>query len=108
MLGEWQPPPDFLEIPVIIIHEGHDTGGSPPIFTRKLLKGGASTLHSEFLGAWPTLHFYFTQSVFEVVLQKSIPTQIRQLILHISYSKVEVVGFVGELTSAKRLEKHFV
>jgi len=34
---------------------------------------------------------------------KSIPTQIRQLILYISNSKGEVDGFVGELTSAKRL-----
>ena len=30
---------------------------------------------------------YLTESVFEVVLQKSIPTQISQLILYISNSK---------------------
>jgi len=46
---------------------------------------------------------YLTQSVFEVVLQKSIPTQICQLILYISKSKGYVDGFVGQLTSAKRL-----
>ena len=39
---------------------------------------------------------------------RSIPTQIRQLIFRISNSKGHVDGFVGELTSAKRLEKHFV
>ena len=46
---------------------------------------------------------YLTQSVFEVVLQKSILTQIRQLILYMSNSKGQVDGFVGKLTSAKRL-----
>ena len=34
-----------------------------------------------------TLRFYLTENVFQVVLQKSIPTQIRQLILCISNSK---------------------
>ena len=38
---------------------------------------------------------------FKVVLQKSIPAQIRQLILYISNSKGQVDEFVGELTSAK-------
>ena len=33
----------------------------------------------------------------------SIPTQIRQLIFYINSSKEQVDGFVGELTSAKRL-----
>ena len=32
-------------------------------------------------------HSYLTQSAFKVVLQKSTPTRIRQLILHISHSK---------------------
>ena len=41
-------------------------------------------------------------------LQKSIPTQIRQLILYISNSEGYVDGFVGEWTCAKRLEKHCV
>ena len=44
----------------------------------------------------------------QVVLQMSIPSQIRQLILYISNSKGHADGFVGELTSAKRLSKHFV
>ena len=47
------------------------------------------------------------QSVFKVVLQKSIPTQIRQRVLYISNSKGYVDGFVEELPSAKRLYKHF-
>ena len=45
---------------------------------------------------------YITQLFFKVVLQKSIPTQIRQLILYITYSKGCLDGFVGESTSAKR------
>ena len=44
-----------------------------------------------------------SHSVFQVVLHKSIPTQVCQLILDISSSKEQVDGFVGELTSAKRL-----
>ena len=46
---------------------------------------------------------YLTQSVFKDDLQKSIPTQLRQLILYISNRKGYVDGFVGELTSATRL-----
>ena len=45
---------------------------------------------------------YRTQSVYEVVLQKSIPTQIRQLIFYIRNSEGYVDGFVGELTPTKR------
>jgi hypothetical protein len=51
---------------------------------------------------------YLTKSVDKVVLQKSIPTQIHQLILYISNSKGQADGFVGQLTSAKRLQKHLV
>ena len=40
--------------------------------------------------------------------KSQFPTRIRRLILHISYSKGYVDGFVGELTSANRLSKHFV
>ena len=43
---------------------------------------------------------YLTQSVFKVVLLKSIPTKIRQLVLYVSNCKEYVDGFVGELTSA--------
>ena len=49
---------------------------------------------------------YLTQSVLKVVLQQSIPKQIRQLIPDISNSKGYVDGFVGEMNFAKRLEKH--
>ena len=51
---------------------------------------------------------YLTSSAFQVVLQESIPTQIHQLDIHISNSKESVDGFVGDLTSAKTLEKHIV
>ena len=44
-------------------------------------------------------------SVLKVVLQKSIYTQIRQLVVYISHSRGQVEEFVGELTSAKRLHK---
>jgi hypothetical protein len=42
------------------------------------------------------------ESAYKVVLQKSIPAQIRQLILQISNDRGLVDGFVRELTSAKR------
>ena len=45
---------------------------------------------------------YLTESVYKLVLRKSIPAQIRQLILHISNNKGLVHGFVRELTFAKR------
>ena len=51
---------------------------------------------------------YLTQSVFKVVLQKSIPTQMRQLTLYTGNSGGYVDGFVGKLNSAKRLQKHLV
>ena len=43
------------------------------------------------------------QSAVRVVLQTSILTQIRHLVLYISNSDGSFDGFVGELTSAKRL-----
>ena len=43
-----------------------------------------------------------TSSVLRDISQKSIPTQIRQLILYISNIEGQVDGFVGVLTSAKR------
>jgi hypothetical protein len=39
---------------------------------------------------------YLTESVSKVVLQKSIPVKMLQLILHISNSKGQVDGFVRE------------
>ena len=51
---------------------------------------------------------HLTQSFVEDVLQKSIPTQIRQLVLLISNSKVQGDGLVEELTSAERPEQHLV
>ena len=47
------------------------------------------------------LHFYLTERVNKVVLQMSIPAQIRQLIFYISNNKGQVDGFVRELTSTK-------
>ena len=45
---------------------------------------------------------YLTQSVFEVVLQKPTPSQIRQLILYHYYYKEYVEEFLRELTFAQR------
>ena len=45
---------------------------------------------------------YFTK-VHKDVLQRSIPAQVRQLILYIRDNEGSVDGFVGELTSAKQL-----
>ena len=47
------------------------------------------------------VNIHLTESVYKVVLQKSIPTQIRQLILYISDDEGYVDEFVGELTFAK-------
>jgi hypothetical protein len=53
---------------------------------------------------------YRSESVYEVVLQKSVPTKIRQtnLNLYVSDDKGYVDGFVRELTFAKRLNQHFL
>jgi len=53
------------------------------------------------------LHYYITQSIFKIVLQKSLPTQIRHLILYTSNSTGYVDGFVGDLTSAKQFKNTF-
>jgi len=60
------------------------------------------------LGSGSGVPPYLTGSVDTVVLQKSIPAQIRQLILHISNNKGCVDRFVRELTFAQRLCKHFL
>ena len=49
-----------------------------------------------------------TESAHKVVVKKSIPTQIRQLILYISNDKDSVDGFVRESIFAKRRYKHFM
>ena len=54
-------------------------------------------------GAASRYHLISHKVASQVVLQNSIPTQIRQLIIYISNSKGSVDGFVGELTSAERL-----
>jgi len=51
---------------------------------------------------------YLTQSVFKVVLHKSIPTQIRGLILYFCNITGYVDEFVWQLTSAKRFQKHLL
>ena len=47
-------------------------------------------------------------SVYEVVSQKSIPAQIRQLILYLRRMQGQVDGFVRELTFAKQLCENFL
>ena len=53
------------------------------------------------------MYSYLTD-FFEVVLQKSIPAQIRQLMLDYYYYEEFVDGFVRELAFAKRLSVHFL
>ena len=55
-----------------------------------------------------SLGSYLTESVYLVVLQKSIPAQIPQLVLHVSDNKGYVDGFVRESTFAKRPYNHFL
>ena len=52
-------------------------------------------------GAPPPPHLYLPECVYIVVLQKPIPAQICQPILHISNNKRQVDGFVLELILAK-------
>ena len=49
---------------------------------------------------------YLTESVYKVVLQSSIPAQIRQLVLCFYLNKEQVDGFVREIAFAKRLHQH--
>ena len=51
---------------------------------------------------------YLIESIHKVVLQKSIPAQIRRLSLYIGNNEEEVDGFVRELTFAVRLDTHFL
>ena len=51
---------------------------------------------------------YPTQSVYNVVLQKSIPAQICERVLYISNSEGYVDDFLRELTFAKQPDKLFV
>ena len=51
---------------------------------------------------------YLTESVYKLVFQKSIHTQIRQLILHVSNKNGQFDGFVQELTFAQRIHQHFL
>ena len=52
------------------------------------------------------LEFSFTQSDYKLILQKSVPAQIRQRVIDIDNNKGEVGGFVRELTFAERPYKH--
>ena len=51
---------------------------------------------------------YLTESMYAVVLKKSIPAQISQLILYYYWYKEEVDGFARELAFAKRVHEHFL
>ena len=51
------------------------------------LRSGADATHFALWRAHDDLQVYLARSVFKAVVQKSMPTQIRQLILHVSYSK---------------------
>ena len=50
---------------------------------------------------------YLTESVYNVVQQKSVPAQIREHIPQIGDNTGYVDRFVEELTFSKRLYKHF-
>ena len=53
------------------------------------------------------LAFYLTQSVLNVVLQKSPPPH-KSVHLSVTFTNMEYVDrFVGEMTPAKRLQKYF-
>ena len=73
--------------------------------------GGPSTIETRDFGGperFRAPQFHLKQGVHKVVLPKSIPAQIRQLILCISSHKGQVDRFVRDLTFATRLHKHFL
>ena len=51
---------------------------------------------------------YLTESVYKVVFKKSIPAQIRELIIYVSNNKGYVDEFVLELTFSTRLHEHLL
>ena len=77
-----------------------ECGTHPPQLLRGKDSGITKSLRSN--------RIYLTESVYKVVLQKSIPPPIRQLILHISNNEGQIDRFVRELTFAKRHYKHFL
>jgi hypothetical protein len=56
----------------------------------------------------PKARSYLTESAYKVVLQKSVPAQIRPLILYVSNDIGQVDGFVRELTFVNQLDKHLL
>ena len=52
--------------------------------------------------------FCLAESVYKVVLKRSSPAPIRQLVLYISDDKGSVDGSVRELAFAKRLHERFL
>ena len=70
--------------------------------------GDARVLLSALEDMQVRVTFYPTESVYNVVLQESIPAQIRQLILNHPQYEESVDGFVRESTFAKRLHTNTV
>ena len=69
-----------------------------PHKTLKLIARGTLTFDERVV-------LYLTEKKCKVALQKSIPAQTHQLILHISNDKGQIDGFVRETTCAGRLDK---
>ena len=80
---------------------GH--GGLVIIGLFQVLGDGVPFVRKTYMHVAGFVRTYLTHSVFNVVLQKSISAQIRQLILYISNIEGYVDGSVRELASAKRL-----
>ena len=81
-------------------------------WARAALEGGVAVLynnvgisyeHAEQLQVPPAHQSYLTESVYNVIFQKSIPAQIRQSNLYMSKNRGNVDEFVWESTFAKRL-----
>jgi hypothetical protein len=89
-----------------------DQGGDATLDAGGLVRLGPalSALSPQQAAVFPSLavRSCLIQSVYNVVLPKSIPAQICQLVLHACKNQGHIGRFVGELTSAKRLDTKFL
>ena len=78
------------------------------IFARKRYQNQVRQVKSRGFRNFLRKATFLPENVYELVLQESVPAQIRQRIRQYYFYKEQVDGFVREVTFAKRLCKHSV
>ena len=70
----------------------------------RVMQNGESPLMDSVMGhsVWQSQHAFHLPALLGKFVQKSVPAQIRQLVLHVRNDKGQAGGFVGELTLARR------